>query len=119
MAITLEAVLSQILLPRRDGTGRVCAVEIMLANYAIRNLIRENKLHQVSSVIETSSNQGMQTLDHSLEDLVRKGVVDAEEALLRAQRPEEIEKSLKPYLVGQKAKAGATARDASGSPVGM
>jgi twitching motility protein PilT len=114
LAITLEAVLSQVLLPRKDGTGRICAVEIMLANYAIRNLIRENKLHQVSSVIETSSGQGMQTLDNSLEILVRKGIVDSEEALLRAQRPDEMEKSLKPYLVGQEAKADATARDASG-----
>jgi twitching motility protein PilT len=87
LAITLEAVLSQILVPRVDGKGRAAAFGIMLANYAIRNLIRERKIRQIATVIETSSQNGMQTLDHALGDLVRKGIIDAEEALLRAQRP--------------------------------
>jgi twitching motility protein PilT len=98
LAITLEAVLSQILVPRVDGKGRVAAFEILLANYAIRNLIRERKIHQIATVIETSSQIGMQTLDYALGDLVRKGIIDAEEALLRAQRPEQVEKDLLPYL---------------------
>ena len=98
LAITLEAVLSQILVPRVDGKGRVAAFEILLANYAIRNLIRERKVHQIATVIETSSQNGMQTLDHALGDLVRKGIIDAEEALLRAQRPEQMEKDLLPYF---------------------
>jgi len=98
LAITLEAVLSQILVPRVDGKGRVAAFEILLANYAIRNLIRERKIHQIATVIETSSQNGMQTMDHALGDLVRKGIIDAEEALLRAQRPEQMEKDLLPYF---------------------
>ncbi len=107
LAITLEAVLSQILVPRIDGKGRAAAVEIMLASYAIRNLIRERKFHQIETVIETSSQNGMQTLDHALEDLVKKGIIDIEEALLRAQRPEQMEKDLLPYLHRQRQKAEA------------
>jgi len=104
LAITLEAVLSQILVPRVDGKGRVAAFEILLANYAIRNLIRERKIHQIATVIETSSQTGMQTLDYALGDLVRKGIIDAEEALLRAQRPEEMEKDLLPYFTKRRKK---------------
>ena len=94
LALTLEAVLTQILVPRADGKGRVAVFEIMLVNYAIRNLIRENKTHQIVSVIETSSQQGMHTLDQALEDVVRKGVIKLEEALLRAQRPEDLGKAV-------------------------
>ena len=94
LAITLEAVLSQTLVPRADGRGRAAIFEILLATYAIRNLIRENKMHQINSIIETSSQQGMQTLDQALEDAVRRGIIEPEEALLRAQRPDELEKVL-------------------------
>lgn len=93
LALTLEAVLTQLLVPRADGKGRVAVFEIMLANYAIRNLIRENKTHQITSIIETSSQQGMQTIDQALEEVVRKGVVKLEDALLRMQRPDELEKT--------------------------
>ena len=93
LAVSLEAVLSQVLVPRADGGGRIAVFEIMLANYAIRNLIRDSKTHMIASVIETSSQQGMQTLDQALEDKVRKGIITIEEALLRAQRPEELEKA--------------------------
>jgi twitching motility protein PilT len=94
LALTLEAVLSQLLVPRADGKGRVAIFEIMVATYAIRNLIRENKTYQITSWIETNSQQGMQTLDQALEAAVRSGVIKLEEALLRAQRPEELEKAL-------------------------
>jgi twitching motility protein PilT len=93
LALTLEAVLSQLLVPRADGGGRVAIFEIMLANYAIRHLIRENKTHQISSIIETNSQQGMHTLDQALEAAVKNGIIEFEEALLRAQRPEELEKA--------------------------
>jgi twitching motility protein PilT len=94
LALTIEAVLTQILVPRADGKGRVAVFEIMLANYAIRNLIREGKYHQITSMIETGSQLGMQTIDQALENVVRKGLVKLEDALLRAQRPEELEKTL-------------------------
>jgi twitching motility protein PilT len=98
LALVLEAVLSQILVPRADGKGRVPVFEIMLANYAIRNLIREKKVHQIATVIETSSQQGMQTLDHALEEAVRSKIINVEEAVLRGQRPEQMEKDLALYL---------------------
>jgi twitching motility protein PilT len=91
-SLVLEAVMSQILVPRADGQGRVVAVEIMLANYAIKNLIRERKVHQIPSVIETSSHEGMQTLDQSLADLVGGGFISLEDAVLRAQRPEDMQR---------------------------
>jgi len=94
LAITLEAVLSQTLVPRADGRGRAAIFEILLATYAIRNLIRENKMHQINSIIETSSQQGMQTLDQGLEEAAKKGIIEPEEALLRAQRPDELENVL-------------------------
>lgn len=91
--LVLEAVLSQILVPRADGQGRVAAVEIMIANYAVRNLIRERKVHQIPAIIETSSQEGMQTLDQTLGDLVSWGIINLEDALLRAQRPEEMQRA--------------------------
>lgn len=66
LASVLMAVISQQIMPKADGTGRVAAFEVMIANPAIRNLIREGKTHQMQTVIQTSSNQGMQTMDASL-----------------------------------------------------
>ncbi|MGB9586569.1 MAG: type IV pilus twitching motility protein PilT, partial [Armatimonadota bacterium] len=80
----LEAVLCQQLLPRAGVPGRVCAMEIMIATPAIRNLIRESKAHQITSVIQTSANVGMQTMDQSLRDLYLKGIISYDEALSRA-----------------------------------
>ncbi len=91
-ALVLEAVLSQALVPRADGRGRVAAVEVMIANYAIRNLIREKKVHQIPAVIETSSQEGMINLDQALAELVGRNVVALEDALLRSQRPEELQR---------------------------
>ncbi len=104
LALTIEAVLTQVLLPRVDGKGRVAVFEIMLASYAIRNLIRENKCHQITSMIETSSQLGMQTLDQALEEVVKKGLVKLEDAMLRSQRPDDLEKSCN----GQRARAEGT-----------
>ncbi|MGK9449769.1 type IV pilus twitching motility protein PilT [Acidithiobacillus caldus] len=82
---SLRAVISQTLLKTADGKGRVAAHEIMIANPAIRNLIRENKIAQMYSVIQTGQNQGMQTLDQCLADLVRAHRITREEALRRVQ----------------------------------
>ena len=81
---SLRAVISQTLLKTKDGNGRVAAHEIMLGTTAIRNLIRENKIAQMYSAIQTGSNVGMQTLDQNLQDLVRKGIVSVEEARSKA-----------------------------------
>jgi twitching motility protein PilT len=80
---TLEAVVSQQLLPKLGG-GRSASFEIMLGTPAIKNLIREGKTHQMYSVIETSAQLGMQTMDHSLSDLFRNGYCAFEECLMRA-----------------------------------
>lgn len=80
---SLQAVISQALL-KKVGGGRVAAHEIMMANPAIRNLIRENKVPQMYSAIQTGSAQGMQTLDQCLQELVRKGVVAKQDARLKA-----------------------------------
>lgn len=80
---TLEGVISQQLLPKLGG-GRCAAIEVMVGTSAIKNLIREGKTHQMYSVIETSSQLGMQTMDRALADLFRNGYVSYEEALMRA-----------------------------------
>ncbi|MFA5994020.1 MAG: type IV pilus twitching motility protein PilT [Parcubacteria group bacterium] len=86
LANTLLGVISQRLVPRADG-GRVPAVEIMMKNHAIENLIREDKSYQIDNVIETSSDQGMVTMDRSLSDLVRRGVISLDTALSYAKEP--------------------------------
>ncbi len=81
---SLRAVISQTLLKTKDGTGRIAAYEIMIGTPAIRNLIRENKVAQMYSSIQTGQGLGMQTLDQHLQDLVRRGLVSMEEARARA-----------------------------------
>jgi twitching motility protein PilT len=85
---SLQAVISQNLLKTKDGTGRVAAHEIMLATPAVRNLIREAKVAQMYSAIQTGANVGMQTLDQCLTDLVRRGTITAETARSAAKSPE-------------------------------
>jgi len=85
---SLVAVIAQTLCKTKDGNGRVAAHEIMLGTAAIRNLIRENKLAQMYSAIQTGQNVGMQTLDQCLADLVRRNQISAAEARTRARFPE-------------------------------
>ncbi|HTE16491.1 MAG TPA: twitching motility protein PilT, partial [Burkholderiales bacterium] len=77
---SLRAVISQTLLKTKDGNSRVAAHEIMVGTPAIRNLIRENKVAQMYSAIQTGAQLGMQTLDQNLTDLVKRNVVSKEEA---------------------------------------
>jgi twitching motility protein PilT len=81
---SIRAVISQTLLKTKDGTGRVAAHEIMIGTPAIRNLIRENKIAQMYSSIQTGQNVGMQTLDQCLHDLVKRNVISVGEARMRA-----------------------------------
>lgn len=85
---SLQAVISQSLLKTKDGAGRVAAHEIMVATPAIRNLIREAKIAQMYSAIQTGSNVGMQTLDQTLTDLVRRNVISAAAARSAAKTPD-------------------------------
>ncbi len=86
---SLQAVISQTLL-KKNGGGRVAAHEIMIGTPAIRNLIREDKVAQMYSAIQTGASLGMQTLDQCLSDLVRKGLVNVELAREKAKNPDAI-----------------------------
>ena len=81
---SLRAVISQTLLKTRDGQGRVAAHEILISTAAVRNLIRENKIAQIGSALQTGQQYGMQTLDQSLQNLVRTGVISHETARAKA-----------------------------------
>jgi twitching motility protein PilT len=78
---SIRAVIAQILLPKKNGGGRVAIHEIMFGSPAIRNLIRENKVSQIPSIMQTSTQQGMQTLDLALKNAVAKNLVSKEHAL--------------------------------------
>ncbi len=84
----IAAVISQVLLKRKDGRGRIAALEIMVANPAIRNLIREAKSHQIPSIIQTSQKLGMQSMDQVLKNLAMTGKVDFKEARMYATNPD-------------------------------
>lgn len=94
LASVIQAVISQQLLPKMDGDGRVAAFEVMVATPAIRNLIREDKVHQIDTVIQMGSKQKMQTMDNSLLGLYRKGLITRSLALNQAFNQEEIKKYL-------------------------
>jgi len=85
---SLVAVISQTLIKTKDGQGRIAAHEIMIGTPAIRNLIRENKVAQMYSSIQTGQSLGMQTLDQCLVDLVRRNVISAPDARMRAVNKE-------------------------------
>jgi len=89
---TLVAVLAQQLLPRANAPGRVAAMEVMIANNAVRNLIREAKAHQITSVLQTSTEEGMESMDQALARLYRMGYITYEDALERSVHPEELKK---------------------------
>src|SRR5205085_2708260 len=84
MAVILVGVISQTLIKRKDGTGRVAAFETLVAISAVKNLIRESKTFQVGSLIQTGQRHGMQSLDQSLANLVKSNMVDYQEALEKA-----------------------------------
>ena len=89
LSLVLEGVLSQTLIPKIGG-GRVMAMEIMVATPAIRNLIREEKAHQIYSALQAGSKYGMQTMNQSLADLVRRRLITREDALNRSTLPDEL-----------------------------
>jgi twitching motility protein PilT len=85
---SLEAVISQTLLKTRDGSGRIAAHEIMIATPAIRHLIRENKISQMYSMMQTSSGMGMQTLDQCLSELIKRSAINYADARAIAKNPD-------------------------------
>ncbi len=84
LADALLGVVAQTLIPTLDGSGRVAAIEVMVATPAVRNMVRENKTHQLPSAIQTGAKDGMQSLDQHLKTLVKQRRISTEEALKRA-----------------------------------
>jgi twitching motility protein PilT len=90
IASTIQGIITQTLLPTLDGSGRVAACEILLPDDAVRNLIRQAKVEQIYSVMQTGTSRGMQTLEQAMLDLVKRGVVSTETALSRSSRPDQL-----------------------------
>ena len=95
LSLVLQGVISQQLVPRKDGKGRVLAAEVMIPNPAIRNLIREEKVHQIYSQMQVGQQKfGMQTMSQSLIELHQRRLITTEEALGHATEPEELKTML-------------------------
>jgi twitching motility protein PilT len=113
IAATLQGIVTQTLLPRADGRGRVAALEILLPDDAVRNLIRQAKAEQIYSIMQTGTARGMQTLEQALAELVRVGTITSEVALSRSSRPEQLLGLLKRWgLVSEEPVAGLRAAGA-------
>jgi len=94
LANTLQAIIAQVLLPKKSGGGRVPAVELLIASPAVRNLIRSGKSHELPTAMETGIQWGMRTMDQALKDLVDRDMVSYETALARVRNRTIFEKSL-------------------------
>ncbi|OFW53731.1 MAG: type IV pili twitching motility protein PilT [Actinobacteria bacterium RBG_16_67_10] len=114
LSLVLEGVLSQQLIPTADGRGRAMALEIMVTTPAVRNLIREEKIHQIYSAMQAGQKFGMQTMNQSLAELVQKRRISREEGLNRSTMPEELDQLLKAGGLGP----SAAAATGGGSPFG-
>jgi twitching motility protein PilT len=88
------AVLSQTLLPRSSGQGRIAAFEIMTGNSAVKNLVRDGKTYELHSVMQLSAAEGMQTLDQALAELVKRKIVTLEDAKMKSSHPDRLKKLL-------------------------
>lgn len=105
LANALQGIITQTLIPKRDGKGRVVACEILIPTPGVRNLIREGKNHQIYSAMQTGGKFGMQTMDAALVELMRKGHISREEAEKHSSNPEELNR-----LAGSGGMAGIAAR---------
>jgi len=90
LAGVLEAIISQQLIPAATGSGRVLACEVLIANAAVKNIIREGKVHQLKAIMQTNRQIGMQTMDQALYDLWKENKITAEEAIARSSNPQEM-----------------------------
>ena len=90
IANSLQAVVTQTLLPTADGAGRIAALEILLPDDAVRNLVRQAKTEQVYSVMQTNTARGMQTMEQALAELALRRVVNVEDAISRSSRPDQL-----------------------------
>jgi twitching motility protein PilT len=111
LSLVLEGILCQSLLPRAGGQGRAMAMEVLVPNPAIRNLIREDKIHQIYSSMQSGQDKyGMQTFNQALMTLYLQKAITIETALLRSSNPDELQEMINRALANTKTTAGATAR---------
>lgn len=94
LAGTVQGIIAQQLLPTRDGKARVVAVEVLVPTPGVRNMVREAKTHQIYTAMQTGQKYGMQTMDQSLADLVRRGKITFETAIARAVDPHDLRQLL-------------------------
>jgi twitching motility protein PilT len=116
LSIALQGIVTQQLLPTADGSGRVCASEVLVPTPAIRNLIREGKTHQIYSAVQTSGAIGMQTMDAHLAQLVRAGTITRELAQRRSSVPEEFKRLIGGEGEGAVAEAPAKPKKSQPAP---
>jgi twitching motility protein PilT len=108
LSMVLEGVLCQALLPRADGRGRAMVMEILIPNAAIRNLIREDKVHQIYSAMQTGTGvSGMQTFNQSLTNAYMGKLITLETALARSSNPEELQDMINRGVTSPAARGGA------------
>ena len=109
-ANAIQGIITQTLIPKRDGKGRAVACEILVPTPGVRNLIREGKNHQIYSAMQTGGKFGMQTMDAALVELVRHGTISREEAERRSSNPEEMRR----LAGGSLGPSGASSGNAAG-----
>ena len=107
LASTLQAIMTQTLVPTADGRGRIAALEILIPDDAVRNLIRQGKIEQIYSVMQTGTARGMQTMEQSLADLVLRRVITREVAVNRSSRADQLEGLLERGVTLTATRAGA------------
>ena len=90
IASSLQGVITQALLPTADGTGRVAALEILIPDDAVRNLIRQGKVEQIYSVMQTAGSRGMQTMEQALAELTMRRVITKDAALAASSRRDQL-----------------------------
>jgi twitching motility protein PilT len=94
LSVVLEGILAMTLLPRSNGNGRVAAVEVLIMNAAVRNLIREGKSFQIPNVMQIGGQQGSQTMDQALRSLIERRLVTVEDAMAKSNNPDELRRQL-------------------------
>ena len=100
LSFVLQGVICQSLIPRSSGRGRVLSAEVMVANQAVRSCIRENKAHQIYSLIQTGGKYGMKTGNQSLFELYEKGSITYDEAMARTTDPEDLKRTFQRGVTG-------------------
>ncbi len=94
LSTTLEGIICQTLVPKKEGKGRACAMEILVGTMGVRNLIREGKTHMIVNMLQAGVKDGMQTLNSALHKLVVSGAISVDDALLKSSQPDELKNLL-------------------------